>query len=72
MITNNLSTLKINKLTQGQYDRVLNAGDVNSDELYLTPDIYPDCSSANNGQFLRVVNGMPTWVTIDIAEEMSY
>lgn len=38
MITKNLSTLKINKLTQGQYDRELAAGNIKEDELYLTPD----------------------------------
>ena len=38
MITENLSTLKINKLTQEQYDRELLAGNLKDNELYLTPD----------------------------------
>lgn len=38
MITNNLSTLKINKLTQAQYNRALSEGRINDNELYLTPD----------------------------------
>lgn len=38
MITENLSTLKIHKLTQEQYDRELAAGNINESALYLTPD----------------------------------
>lgn len=38
MITKNLSTLKVNKLTQAQYDAALFAGNIKDDELYLTPD----------------------------------
>lgn len=38
MITKNLSTLKVNKLTQAQYDAALLAGNIKDDELYLTPD----------------------------------
>ena len=38
MITENLSTLKINKLTQAQYDRELANGTIDETALYLTPD----------------------------------
>lgn len=38
MITQNLSTLKIHKLTQEQYDRELAAGRIDENALYLTPD----------------------------------
>lgn len=38
MITENLSTLKIHKLTQAQYDRELAAGRIDATALYLTPD----------------------------------
>ena len=38
MITENLSTLKIHKLTQEQYDRELAAGRIDPNALYLTPD----------------------------------
>ena len=37
MITENLSTLKIHKLTQEQYDRELDAGRIDENALYLTP-----------------------------------
>ena len=37
MNTENLSTLKIHKLTQKQYDRELAAGNINKNEVYLTP-----------------------------------
>lgn len=38
MITNDVSTLKIHKLTQEQYDRELAAGRLDENALYLTPD----------------------------------
>lgn len=38
MITENLLTLKIHKLTQAQYDRELEAGNLDDNALYLTPD----------------------------------
>ena len=43
MITENLSTLKIHKLTQAQYDRELEAGRIDQNALYLTP--YDDSPS---------------------------
>lgn len=38
MITENVSTLKLNKLTNEQYERELDAGNINENEFYLTPD----------------------------------
>lgn len=38
MITENLSTLKIHRLTQEQYERELEAGNIDENALYLTPD----------------------------------
>ena len=38
MITDNLSTLKIHKLSQAQYERELAAGNIDSSALYLTPE----------------------------------
>ena len=38
MITENLSTLKIHKLSQEQYNRELDAGRIDMNALYLTPD----------------------------------
>jgi hypothetical protein len=43
LITENLSTLKIHKLTQSQYDRELAAGRIDKDAIYLTP--YEDSKS---------------------------
>lgn len=37
MITENVSTLKINKMTQAQYNRELAAGNIKDNEIYLTP-----------------------------------
>lgn len=38
MITENLSTLKIHKLTQEQYEREVLSGNIDVSALYLTPD----------------------------------
>ena len=38
MNTENLSTLKIHKLTQTQYERELANGNIDETALYLTPD----------------------------------
>lgn len=38
MITENLSTLKINKLTRAQYEAALEAGKINDNELYMIPE----------------------------------
>ncbi len=38
MITENLSTLKIHKLTQEQYEREIANGNIDGSALYLTPD----------------------------------
>lgn len=53
MITENLSTLKIHKLTQAQYDRELEAGNIDENALYLTPDeedklLYSECGFTKN------------------------
>ena len=44
MKTENISTLKIHKLTQAQYDRELAAGNIDETALYLTPDEEVDLS----------------------------
>ena len=46
MITENLSTLKIHKLTQEQYDREFDNGRIDETALYLTPDDSVDLASA--------------------------
>lgn len=70
MITENLSTLKIHKLTQEQYDREKAAGNIDPNALYLTPDEEVDLSNFvtldkfNNSKLLKF-QGNTTW------EEMS-
>lgn len=44
MITENLSTLKIHKLTKEQYERELAAGRIDENALYLTPEEEVDLS----------------------------
>ena len=52
--TTTLDTLKINYLTQAQYDAALTAGTINENELYMTPSsgssyILPTASSSTLG-----------------------
>lgn len=56
LITENLSTLKIHKLTQDQYDRELAAGRIDEHALYLTPD---DGSVIESGAVKSVNNTLP-------------
>ena len=51
MITENLSTLKIHKLTQAQYEREVEAGRIDENALYLTPEEPPRliAKDDNNG-----------------------
>lgn len=59
MITENLSTLKIHKLTQEQYDRELAAGRIDESALYLTPDhedIYAEKEHGNHVPAVETMN----------------
>ena len=56
MITENLSTLKIHKLSQEQYDKAVENGNVNANEIYLTPaddDIKKHNSSTDAHEDIR-------------------
>lgn len=72
MFTENLQILKIHKLIQAQYDRLVASDGIDENALYLIPDEgidLPPCSVSDNGKFLRVVNGKPAWETIpNVAE----
>ena len=64
MITENLSTLKIYKLTQEQYDKRLEEGTLEENALYLTPDEEVDLSGYATIELLdekvstsRTING---------------
>ena len=74
MNTENLSTLKINKLTQAQYDRELEAGRIDENALYLTPyeenpvmtiDEYPNC-------YFRMVDGEREWINPPMIDGVRY
>ena len=52
--TTNLDTLKINYLTQAQYQTALDGGQINENEIYLTPS-----SNTNNGF------GTPITISLD-------
>jgi len=56
LITENLSTLKINKLTKAQYERELAAGNIDPNALYLTPDEGVDLSPYATVEQLKAYN----------------
>ena len=64
MITENLSTLKIHKLTQEQYDRELEAGRIDHNALYLTPDEENSNIYIQNEEPVDVEDGS-LWVDLD-------
>lgn len=71
MITTDLTTLKINKLTKTQYETALAAGNINENELYMTPESeaesgLPTVSSSDSGKTL-VVNESGEW-EVDIVQ----
>lgn len=62
MITTNLSTLKIHKLTQEQYNRELAAGRLDENAIYLTPD---SGSSDNPAPSIDTSTAVGVWVLND-------
>lgn len=60
MITTDLATLKINKLTKAQYEAALAAGTINENELYMTPEseedsgALPSVTADDSGKVLTV------------------
>ena len=64
MITENLSTLKIHKLTQEQYERELEAGRIDPSALYLTPEEDSPNIYIQNEEPVDVEDGS-LWVDMD-------
>lgn len=58
MITENLSTLKIHKLTQEQYDREMSSGNIDTNALYLTPDEEIDLSNYATIEYVDSKSGI--------------
>lgn len=57
-----------NKVIKSELDRMYNALDKEladlNDYVKEVSNRIPEATTANNGQFLRVVNGVPTWVAL--------
>ena len=64
MITEDLSTLTIHKLTQEQYERELAAGNIDPSALYLTPDNGDNGVYVQNEEPIDVPDGS-LWVDMD-------
>lgn len=71
MITENLYILKIHKLTQEQYDRELEAGNIDENALYLTPDEEIDLSPYATKTELNQKAPAYTYGTTDLIEGTS-
>ena len=75
MKTENLSTLKIHKLSQMQFDRELAAGNIDETAMYLIPDeepTLPAVTDEDNGKLLQVVGGVWSAVAITDGNEVAY
>lgn len=75
MITENLSTLKLHKLTQAQYERELEAGRIDESALYLTPDVYvdyPTNSQEYPGCYYRTIDDEIEWLNPPMELETEY
>lgn len=73
MIVENISTLKIHKLTQEQYEREYEAGNIDENALYLVPDEEIDLSPYAktvdvNAGLNAVYNSVSSIVEDDIAK----
>jgi hypothetical protein len=69
VITENLSTLKIHKLTKEQYEREREVGNLDANALYLTPDEEMDLSNyATVEQLNAKADTEHTHITSDITD----
>lgn len=62
MVTENLSALKINKLTRDQFANALAAGNIKDNELYMTPDIEgSDIANTNTSVWSNITVSTSQW-----------
>lgn len=70
-----VSDIKVYQLPQSVYDSMFAAGELDENAFYLTTGAgadLPAVGTADEGKFLRVVNGVWTAVIVTNAEEVSY
>jgi hypothetical protein len=60
--TENLSTLKIHKLSQSQYDRELEAGRIDENAFYLTPDEVTSIAQGGTVSGIPYIDTGTAWV----------
>ena len=65
MNTENLSTLVIHKLTQDQYNRVVEEGEIDENALYLTPD---EMSASTSKDVITIPGGATATVPSSAGE----
>lgn len=66
MITENLTTLKINKLTKAQYEAALAAGTVSENELYMTEETNVDLTDLATKEELSTKSNKPTITAVSL------
>lgn len=80
MITQDILTLEIHKLTQAQFDSAAESGSLSETALYLTPEeaidltIYATRDGLDPTGAIEAAGGIIAWINAnyDNAEEMSY
>ena len=72
MKTENLSTLKIHKLTEEQYRRELEAGRIDESAIYLTPDEDSDLSQYATTKDVEATYETKTDASAKLAEAKEY
>ena len=72
MKTENLSTLKIHRLTQEQYNRELEAGRIDENALYLTPDEGSDLSQYATTEQVEATYETKTDASAKLTEAKEY
>ena len=68
MIIENLSTLKINKLSQEQYDREFTAGRIDENAIYLTPDNNTQIETITNSEIDEIFEGIFYSISYSLGE----
>lgn len=71
MITENLATLKIHRLSNVQYEREVASGNIDETAIYLTPDDFIE-DDAHPGCYYRMVDDEKEWVNPPMIEGSHY
>ena len=71
MITENLATLKIHRLSKKQFEREESAGNIDETAIYMTPDDVVE-DAAHPGCYYRMVGEEKEWINPPMVEGAEY